>query len=187
MALARVCVFCGSNPGGHPDYVEAARATGRALAARGVELVYGGGNVGLMGEVADAVLDVGGRVIGVIPRGLEAREVAHRGVTQLIVTGSMHERKARMADLSDAFLALPGGLGTCDETFEIATWAQLGLHAKPLGLVNVRGYFDHLIAFVDHAVRERFVHPQHRGLLRVGPTAEALLDAFANPGGPSPR
>src|ERR1043165_174167 len=143
----RVCVFCGSSPGARPEYRQAAEAMGRLLASRRIGLVYGGGNVGLMGLLADAALSAGGEVIGVIPRHLDAREVAHRGLPDLRVVASMHERKALMADLSDAFIALPGGLGTLEEMFEILTWAQLGLHRKPCGLLNVLGYFDRLLSF----------------------------------------
>lgn len=174
----RVCVFCGSSPGAHPAYREAAEAVGRLLVARGLGLVYGGGNVGLMGVIADAVLAGGGEAIGVIPRHLEAREVAHRGLTELRVVGSMHERKALMADLSDAFLALPGGLGTLEELFEVATWRMLGIHDKPLGLLNVRGYYDDLARLIEHAVNERFVRPEHRALLTIGTDPAALLDAL---------
>jgi hypothetical protein len=169
-------VYCGSNPGGRPGYRDAAAALGRLVAGRGIGLVYGGGNVGLMGVVAEAALGAGGEVIGVIPRAFVEKEVAHFGVSDLRIVGSMHERKALMADLSDAFVALPGGLGTLEELFETWTWAQLGLHAKPCGLLNVAGFFDPLVAFLDHAVRERFLKPPHRSLLIVEPAPGPLLD-----------
>jgi uncharacterized protein (TIGR00730 family) len=171
----RLCVFCGSQAGGRPVYAEAARRLGGALAARGWGLVYGGGHVGLMGVLADAALAAGGEVIGVIPQGLVARELAHPGLTRLHVVGTMHERKALMADLAEAFAALPGGFGTADELFEALTWAQLGLHAKPVGLLNVGGYFDPLLDWLDASVREGFVAAEHRRFLRVAPDAEALL------------
>jgi uncharacterized protein (TIGR00730 family) len=170
-----VCVYCGSSPGSDPAYAAAARAVGRLLAESGRTLVYGGGHVGLMGTVADAALAAGGRVIGVIPRALEEKELAHDGLTELRVVGSMHERKAIMAALADAFLALPGGLGTLEELFETWTWSQLGLHAKPCGLLNVAGFFDPLLAFVDHMVEERFVGSDHRAMLFVGTDPGSLL------------
>jgi len=174
----RVCVFCGSSPGAHPDYAEAARAMGRLLAERKLALVYGGGNVGLMGEVADAVMGAGGEAIGVIPRHLEAREIAHRGLTELRVVDTMHQRKALMGDLSDAFIALPGGLGTLEEFFEVATWSQLGIHSKPLGLLNVRGYYDLLGQFLARAEADRFIRSEHRELFSISPDATALLTAL---------
>lgn len=177
--MKRVCVFCGSSPGNLPAYLDAARATGQALAARGLGLVYGGGSVGLMGAVADATLAAGGEVVGVIPRALELRELAHRRLTTLHVVGSMHERKARMAELADGFLALPGGMGTLEELAEILTWAQLGLHARPVGLLDVAGYYGALIAFFDRAAGEGFVRPEHRRLLLVGSEPGPLLDRFA--------
>jgi hypothetical protein len=154
------------------------------MAHRGLGLVFGGGHVGLMGAIADAVLQSGGEVIGVIPQGLVDRELAHRGCTQLHITRTMHERKALMADLSDAFVALPGGYGTLDETFEMLTWAQLGLHAKPVGVLNVNGYFGALLAFLDHTVREGFIKPAHRQLLRQAASADELLEVLsASPSG----
>jgi len=176
--MKRVCVFCGSSAGTRPVYAEAARAMGRLLAERGIGLVYGGGRVGLMGEVADAVLAAGGEVTGVIPRGLMEREVGHRGLTTLHVTGTMHERKALMVDLSDGFVALPGGYGTLDELCEALTWSQLGIHARPCGVLNVDGYFDALLALFDHAVREGFVREAHRGLVLEASEPAALLDAM---------
>jgi hypothetical protein len=177
--MKSICVFCGSSAGTRPVYAEAARATGRLLAERGIGLVYGGGNVGLMGEVADAVLAAGGEVTGVIPRALMEREVGHRGLTTLHVVGSMHERKALMVDLADGFVALPGGYGTLDELCEALTWSQLGIHAKPCGVLNVDGYFDALLALFDHATREGFVRPAHRELVLQSSDPAALLDAMA--------
>ncbi len=177
--LKRVCVFCGSSPGVRPGYAAAARAMGTLLAERGIALVYGGGRVGLMGIVADAAMAAGGEVTGVIPEGLMAREVGHAGVTELRVVRSMHERKALMADLSDAFVALPGGFGTWEEYFEVLTWAQLGIHPKPCGLLDAEGFYDHLLAFLDHAVQERFLRAEHRALLVHARSAPELLDAFA--------
>ena len=163
--MKRICVFCGSNAGARSEYAEAARALATVLAERKLGIVYGGGNVGLMGVVADAALARGGEVIGVIPQKLVDKEVAHRGVTELRVVETMHERKALMNDLSDAFLALPGGFGTLDEFFEVLTWAQLGFHGKPCALLNVAGYYDGMLAMLDHAVTERFLRPAHRELV----------------------
>jgi uncharacterized protein (TIGR00730 family) len=160
-----VCVFCGSSPGARACYAEAARALGAVLVRRHIGLVYGGGCVGLMGELADTVLAAGGEVVGVIPEAMVPKELAHAGLTALRVVGSMHERKAMMADLADAFVALPGGFGTFEEFCEIVTWAQLGLHRKPCGLLNVDGYYDRLLALFDHAVAEQFVRPLHRSLV----------------------
>ena len=175
MSLRSLCVFCGSSVGARPEYAAAANATGRLLAERGIRVVYGAGNVGLMGVLADAALSAGGEVIGVIPQMLVDRELAHRGITELRIVGSMHERKALMAELSDAFIALPGGLGTLEELCEILTWAQLGLHHKPVGCLNILGYFDGLFQLFDHAAGEQFVHPQHRGLLLAADGPEQLL------------
>ena len=177
--LRRVCVFCGSKHGVRPEYTEAARAMGAALAAGGIDLVYGGGKVGLMGVVADAVLDAGGQVIGVIPDHMSDREIAHYGVTDLRIVGSMHERKALMYELSDGFVALPGGLGTLEELFEITTWSQLGLHAKPTGLLDVAGFYTPLVGFLDQLVTEGFVAERHRRLLRVAAKPAALLEQLA--------
>lgn len=174
--MHRVCVFCGSNTGSRPAYREAALQLGAALARRGIGLVYGGGAVGLMGALADAVLAAGGEVVGVIPEALVAAEVAHRGLTERRVVSSMHERKAAMADLADAFIALPGGFGTLEEFCEVLTWAQLGLHQKPCGLLNVQGYFEHFLAMLDHAVTERFARPEHRALVLEAKDPEALLN-----------
>ena len=176
--LRRVCVFCGSSPGRRPEYREAARAMGAELVAQGIGLVYGGGGIGLMGVVADAVLEGGGEVTGVIPRHMTSREVAHQGLTDLRIVGSMHERKALMYDLSDGFIALPGGLGTLEELFEIITWSQLGLHVKPTGFLDVAGYFDLLVAFLDHMTAEGFVKRQHRRLLVAEGRPDRLLDAL---------
>jgi len=177
--MRRVCVFTGSSAGVRNEYHHAAQALGRTLAARGIGLVYGGARVGLMGIVADACLAAGGGAIGVIPQALVAKEIAHTGLTELRVVSSMHERKALMADLSDAFVALPGGWGTFEELCEVVTWAQLGLHRKPCGVLNVRGYFDGLLAFAAHAVEEGFIRREHRELLIVADDAAALLDRFA--------
>jgi uncharacterized protein (TIGR00730 family) len=177
--MKSVCVFCGSSPGSDPAYLAAARETGRALARRGLRLVYGGGSVGLMGAVADAALEAGGEVTGVIPRALQLRELAHSRLTTLHVVGSMHERKARMAALAEGFLALPGGMGTLEELAEILTWAQLGLHARPVGVLDVAGYFAPLVGFFDRATSEGFLRPEHRRLLLVGDDPGALLDRFA--------
>jgi uncharacterized protein (TIGR00730 family) len=177
--LRRVCVFCGSKHGVRPQYTEAARAMGTALVAGGIDLVYGGGKVGLMGVIADAVLDAGGEVIGVIPDHMSDREIAHYGVTDLRVVGSMHERKALMYELSDGFVALPGGLGTLEELLEITTWSQLGLHAKPTGLLDVDGFYSPLVDFLDQLVTEGFVSARHRRLLRVADRPAALLERLA--------
>jgi len=176
--MERLCVFSGSSPGAHPDYVRTAQELGRSLAAAGVGLVYGGASVGLMGAVADAAIEAGGEAIGVIPQALVDREIAHQGLSELRIVSSMHERKALMAELAGGFVALPGGMGTLEELFEVYTWTQLGLHSKPLGLLDVRDYFKALVAFLDHAVAERFMTVEHRELLVVEKRAEALLEAF---------
>ena len=175
MSLTRICVFCGSRPGARAAYADAAREMGTLLAARGLGLVTGGGKVGLMGVVANAALGAGGEAIGVIPRTLVEREVGHEGMTELHVVETMHQRKAAMAALSDAFVALPGGIGTMEELFEVWTWSVLGIHAKPVGLLNVDGYYDHLLRFLDGAVTEGFFHPAHRDRLVSATTPEALL------------
>lgn len=177
--MKRLCIYCGSSPGGRSDYADAARTTGTALATRGIALVYGGGNVGMMGRIADAVLDAGGEVIGVIPHHLADKELAHERATQMLRVNSMHERKQLMADLSDGFIALPGGIGTLEELFETMTWLQLGLHRKPIGLLNVAGFFDSMLAFLDHMVAERFLKPEHRDLLIVDDQIERLIDRLA--------
>lgn len=177
--MRTVCVYCGSSAGADPVYVEAARALGALLAERGLGLVYGGARVGLMGAVADAALAAGGSVVGVIPASLQSRELAHGGLTELVVVDSMHERKAIMAERSDAFLALPGGLGTLEELFEVLTWAQLGIHAKPCGVLDVAGYWSPLLAFLDRAVALGFVTQLSRDLLMVEDDGARLLDRFA--------
>lgn len=174
--MKSVCVYCGSSVGHRQEYAQAARTVGQLLATRGLRTVYGAGNIGLMGVLADAALEAGGEVIGVIPEALVARELAHNGVTDLRIVSSMHERKALMADLSDAFLALPGGFGTFEELCEMLTWLQLGIHQKPCGLLNVAGYYDPLIAMFDRAVDERFLRPQHRKLLSIENDPVSLLD-----------
>jgi uncharacterized protein (TIGR00730 family) len=174
--LRRVCVFAGASEGKRVQYVDAAGQLGRVLAERGIGLVFGGGRVGLMGRLADAAMAAGGEVIGVIPESLHLREIGHDGVTELHRVGSMHERKAKMAELADAFIALPGGLGTLDETFEMWTWAQLGFHRKPIGLLDVANYWDPLIAMLDRMVEEGFVVSKYRGMACIAEQPEALLD-----------
>jgi uncharacterized protein (TIGR00730 family) len=174
--VERICVFTGSSPGARSVYADAAVALADEIAARGLELVYGGAQVGLMGVLADRVLANGGRVVGVIPEFLAVKEVAHGGLSELRVVATMHERKALMAELASAFVALPGGIGTFEETFEVLTWAQLGMHQKPVGLLDVAGYYATLIAFLDHAVAERFVKDAHRAMLLVEREPGALLD-----------
>jgi len=174
-SIKRICVFCGSNHGARSTYTDAAQQLGKALVSQGVGLVYGGGSIGLMTVVANAVLEEKGEVIGVIPHALSSKEFAHDGLTELHLVSSMHERKAMMAELSDAFIAMPGGFGTLDEFFEIVTWAQLGLHTKPIGLLNVGGYFDLLLKFVDYMLRERFISSEHRQLIITSHDPEELL------------
>jgi uncharacterized protein (TIGR00730 family) len=174
--MRRLCVFCGSNVGGRPEYAAAASEFAVSAVRRGLGIVYGGGNVGLMGVVADAALAAGGEVIGVSPSALQSKELAHAGLTELHVVRSMHERKALMADLSDGFVALPGGVGTLEELFEILTWGQLGIHAKPVGVLDTGGYFQPLLALLDHQVEERFLKPKHRALVHVAAAPERLLD-----------
>jgi uncharacterized protein (TIGR00730 family) len=176
--IKRVAVFCGSNPGARPDYVVAAKQLGRVLASRGIGLVYGGSNVGLMAAIADEMLHELGDVIGVIPKSLVEREVANTSLGDLRIVASMHERKAMMAELADGFIALPGGVGTLEEFFETWTWAQLGMHRKPCGLLNVAGYFDPLLAFLDRTVEEKFVRLIHRQMVMVDDDPVALLDRF---------
>jgi uncharacterized protein (TIGR00730 family) len=177
-AAKKICVFAGSRSGARPEYVEAARQLGRILVERNYGLVYGGGNIGLMGVLADAVLEADGHVIGVIPEPFVVREVAHRGLSELRVVQSMHERKAVMAELSDGFIALPGGIGTMEEFFEVLSWAQLGIHTKPCGLLNVRNYYQDIVEFLDRAVEEGFLKPQHRSLLLVESEPDPLLEHF---------
>jgi uncharacterized protein (TIGR00730 family) len=174
--MKRLCVFCGSSVGSDPAYADAARALGERLARRSIRLVYGAGNVGLMGVLADAALAAGGEVMGVIPAALVAREVAHAGLTDLRVVHSMHERKAIMADLSDGFLALPGGFGTLEEFCEVLTWGQLGLHAKPCGLLNVGGYYDHFLRHLDQGVTQQLLRAEHRALVLEDSDPDRLLD-----------
>jgi uncharacterized protein (TIGR00730 family) len=177
--MMRVCVFAGSSPGSRPQYRAAAVELGRVLAARGIGLVYGGARVGLMGAVADAVLAGGGHVTGVIPRAMVEKEVAHDSLSDLRVVTSMHERKAMMADRADGFIALPGGWGTLDEFFEILTWAQLGLHQKPCGLLNVHGYFDGLLSFLEHSTTEGFVRHEYQSMIVVSDSPGGLLEQLA--------
>ena len=176
--MKSLCVYCGSNTGRGEEYIAAAKGLGGVLAAQGIELVYGGAGKGLMGVLADAVLAAGGRVQGVIPKALLAREIAHPNLNELHVVNSMHERKFLMAELADAFVALPGGFGTLEEIVEMLTWAQLGIHRKPCGLLNAGGYFDHLLAFFRHAEGEGFLRPVHREMLAVEAEAESLLRRF---------
>ena len=179
ITLNSVCVFCGSSWGANPAYEQAARRVGRLLAERSLTLVYGGGNVGLMGAVADAAMEAGGKVVGVIPKSLADREVAHHGVTTLHIVASMHERKARMAELSDAFIALPGGYGTLDEFCEIVTWCQLGFHRKPCGILNVDGYFDALLKQFDLGVTQEFIRPEHREIVLSAVEPVELLEQLS--------
>jgi len=176
--MKRICVFCGSSPGSGPEYLHAAKNLGYTLARKDLGLVYGGAKVGLMGKIAEAVLEKGGEVIGVIPKGLVEKKVAFAGLADLRVVDSMHERKALMADLSDGFIALPGGLGTIEEFFEVVTWAQLGIHPKPCGLLNVKQYFNWLLDFLDHTVNENFVELEHRSMILVDENPEKLLHKF---------
>ncbi len=178
--MKRVCVYCGSRSGKRPEYIESAQRLAEEMTKRGLGLVYGGASVGIMGVISDAVLSNGGEVIGVIPQSLVDKEVSHSGVTELKIVDSMHERKAVMADLADGFIALPGGLGTLEELFEVLTWSQLGLHKKPCGLLNVKGYYDKLCSFLDYAVEEQFVKMKHRELLLLEESAEKLLTLMEN-------
>jgi uncharacterized protein (TIGR00730 family) len=178
--IKRICVFAGSNAGARTEYRARARELGRMLAERDIGLVYGGARVGLMGVIADAALAAGGSVTGVMPSMLVAKEVAHNGLTDLRVVSSMHDRKALMSDLSDGFIALPGGWGTWEEFFEVLTWSQLGLHQKPCGLLNVDGYFDRLLSFIEHSIDEGFVKREYRTMISVAASPGALLDAFVS-------
>jgi len=184
-ALRRLCVYCGSNAGADPAYADAVADLARACVERGIGLVYGGGDIGLMGVLADTALAAGGTVTGIIPQALVDHEIAHRGLSDLRVVGSMHERKALMAELSDGFVALPGGIGTLEELIEVYTWSQLGLHAKPLGVLNVSGYYDGLAAFLDHAVASGFLRPEHRAVLAVEADVDALLERLESAVAPS--
>lgn len=178
--MKMICVYCGSNPGRLPEYRGMARLLGYELAARGLGLVYGGASIGVMGAVADAVLERGGQAIGIIPHSLATKEVSHDGLDELIVVGSMHERKAKMAELSDGFVALPGGWGTIEEIFEMLTWAQLGFHEKPCGLLNIASYYDHLFAFLEKAIEQQFVKEAYRPMIIMDDTPGTLLDRFSN-------
>lgn len=180
MKIKNICVYCGSNSGRIPIYMEQAKLLAKELVERGIGLIYGGANVGLMGTLANAVLAEGGEVTGVIPEALLGKEIAHKNLTDLKVTKSMHERKTLMSDLSDGFIALPGGIGTLEELFEMWTWAQLGFHTKPCGLLNTQGYYDKLRAFLEHTVKEGFVKPAHQSMLIVESESDALLDRFMN-------
>ncbi|MBF8275405.1 MAG: hypothetical protein HW390_478 [Candidatus Brocadiaceae bacterium] len=176
----RVCVFCGASSGGRPIYTKVAQQLGKAIVSHNMGLVFGGGSVGLMGVIADAVLKEKGEVIGVIPHALSSNEIAHQDLTELRFVSGMHERKAMMAELSDLFIAMPGGYGTLDEFFEILTWSQLGLHSKPIGLLNVDGYFDLLLAFINHVLQEGFIQPKHHQLLVISSDPETLLSELIN-------
>jgi uncharacterized protein (TIGR00730 family) len=178
--MQSICVFCGSNTGANPRYTTEAQNLGKMLAERGIRLVYGAGNIGLMGIIADAALDAGGEVIGVIPYFLKVKEVCHTGLTELYVTKTMHQRKEILADLSDGFIAMPGGFGTMDELCEILTWAQLGLHSHPIGLLNVEGYYDHLIQLFDKMADDKFLHPKNRSLVISDTEPAALLQKMAD-------
>jgi uncharacterized protein (TIGR00730 family) len=180
MTLQNICVYCGSNTGRRPDYAKAAQDLARELVQRNLGLVYGGSSVGIMGVLADAVINAGGRVIGVLPEALMRKELAHKNLSELHVVGSMHERKTMMVEKADAFIALPGGVGTFEEIFETWTWAQLGFHRKPCGLLNVAGYYNHLSRFLDHAVEEAFMQPAHRAMLAVESDPGVLIDRFAS-------
>ncbi len=178
--IKRICVFCGSSHGIEPEYAAAARRFAGVLFDRGIALVYGGGSVGLMGVLADEVLHLGGEVFGVIPETLAVKELAHDGLTRMFVVSSMHERKARMAELSDGFVALPGGLGTFEELFEVMTWTQLGIYRKPIGVLNVCGYFDPLVQLMENAIAQRFLKSEHRSVILVDEDPAALLDRMAD-------
>jgi len=174
--MKRICVYCGSSSGKQPEYIESARSLAKELVKRNIDLVYGGASIGIMGEVADSVLAAGGQVTGVIPQALAGKEILHEGLTDLKIVSSMHERKAMMADLSDGFIALPGGLGTLEELFEVLTWSQLGFHKKPCALLNVKGYYDHLFSFLTHAVKEEFIQDIHYKMLLIESKPDILLD-----------
>ena len=178
--MKRICVFCGSNNGASPIYLKTAEVVGTFLAVNNIELVYGGGRVGLMGKIADSVMANGGQVIGVIPQSLADKEVAHNGLSELHIVGSMHERKALMAELADGFIALPGGFGTFEEFCEIVTWAQLGFHSKPCGLLNVGGFYDNLTAMFDFATTEKFIRKEHRKLVLIECEIEILFELMKN-------
>jgi hypothetical protein len=178
--MKRICVYCGSNPGSKPVFRQSGRELGRELANRGLGLVYGGASVGVMGAVADGVLEAGGSAIGVLPHFFSTKEIAHRGLDELIIVNSMHERKAKMSELSDGFIALPGGWGTIEEIFEMLTWAQLGHHAKPCGLLNIDSYYDELSAFLEKAIQHQFVKEAYRPMIMIEDSAAQMLDRFEN-------
>lgn len=178
--MKKICVFCGSSFGNNKSYSDTANLLGNLIAKKNIELVYGGASVGLMGEIASAVLKAGGKVTGVIPKQLLEKEVAHTGLNDLRIVGSMHERKSLMADLSDGFIAMPGGFGTLEEVFEVVAWGQLNFHNKPLGLLNVNGYYNNLIKFLDHSVNENFIKPEHREMILVNNDPEAMLTQLQN-------
>jgi uncharacterized protein (TIGR00730 family) len=177
--MKSICVYCGSNFGERGSYIEAAQDLGVKMAEREITLIYGGGNVGLMGAIADSVLAAGGKAIGVMPQALVDKEVAHTGLSELRVVGSMHERKSLMADLADAFIALPGGLGTLEEFCEVATWTQLGFHNKACGLLNIDGFYDGLLSFLNHATTEKFIRPEHRGIVLTGEDPVELIEKLS--------
>jgi uncharacterized protein (TIGR00730 family) len=179
--MKSICVYCGSNAGANPLFAEGARALAAAMVEQNLSLVYGGGNVGLMGTIADEVLRLGGEVTGVIPRALIEREVAHDGLTRRFEVKDMHERKAMMAELSDGFIAMPGGMGTLEELFEMLTWSQLGFHAKPVGLLNVDGFYNHLVQFITHASEQGFIRPQHAALMKVEESPMRLIERLREP------
>ncbi|WP_298818444.1 TIGR00730 family Rossman fold protein [uncultured Roseibium sp.] len=183
--MKSICVFCGSSYGAQEAYGHAAKETGRVIAENGYRLVYGGAKVGLMGTVADAALEAGGEVIGVLPRSLQEKEIGHEGLNELYLVGSMHERKALMADLSDAFVALPGGVGTLEEIFEVWTWGQLGYHQKPCGFLNIEGYYDQLVAFLDHQTQEAFTKQAMRDMVQISDSPLDLIGKFENYSPPS--
>ncbi len=183
--MKSICVFCGSSYGALEAYADIARETGRAIAEQGYTLVYGGAKVGLMGTVADAALEAGGKVIGVLPRSLQDKEIGHEGLSELHLVDSMHERKAMMADLSDAFIALPGGVGTLEEIFEVWTWGQLGYHKKPCGFLNAEGYYDHLIAFLDHQTEQGFTKQVMRDMAQIASSPLDMIRQFENYAPPS--
>lgn len=178
--MKRICVFCGSSPGGCPEYIQAARDLGTVLVNHGIDLVYGGGNVGMMGAVAESVFNAGGHVTGVIPKHLAEKEVAFIELSDLRIVDTMHQRKAMMAELSDGFIAMPGGLGTIEEIFEVWTWGQLNMHQKPCGLLNTCGYYNHLLTFLDHITTEQFVQEGHRQMLIVDSDTDRLIHQFQN-------
>lgn len=178
--MKTICVYCGSSDGKNPIHLKNARLLGEEMLRHKINLVYGGASIGVMGEIANTILEGGGEVIGIIPQGIADKEVAHSGLTELFVVGSMHERKAKMAELSDGFIALPGGLGTLEELFEVLTWSQLGFHHKPCGLLNVNGYYDHLLKFLDNAVDEDFVKPIHKKLLTIGTEPKDVIERMEN-------